>query len=374
MNGLKLDNNWKIIFGLAGLFVLSYVIWIFRSILTYALLAVVISFVGDPLMELLRKIRIKNWTMPSWLRALLTLAVFFSVFFGLLALFAPVILEEIEIITSMDVSQLMTTIEGQFEWLSATANGNGLQTDPTQWKEWLRNSLAEFMSFNWVGGFFSNVVGAVGNFMVGFFAVLFMAFFFLKDGMLFTRIVFTITPDKHIEKMKNILEHSHHLLRRFFVGVCIQSLLMATMIGIGMSVLGVKNAILIGIFAGLVNVIPYLGPLLGATFGIIVAVTTGIYMNPSLDIVSCMIKVGSIFIVAQQIDGFVVQPLVLGNSVKAHPLEIFVVVLAAGTIGGIVGMIIAIPFYTILRVVAREFLSEFKLVESLTRDLSEEKP
>lgn len=174
--------------------------------------------------------------------------------------------------------------------------------------------------------------------------------------------------------MKNILEHSHHLLRRFFVGVCIQSLVMATMIGVGMSVLGVKNAVLIGLFAGIVNVIPYLGPLLGATFGIIIAVTTGVYQDPSLDIVSCMLKVGSVFIVAQQIDGFVIQPLVLGNSVKAHPLEIFIVVLAAGTIGGIVGMIIAIPSYTILRVVAREFLSEFKLVESLTRAISEEKP
>jgi len=91
-----------------------------------------------------------------------------------------------------------------------------------------------------------------------------------------------------------------------------------------------------------------------------------------VDLVTLVVKVLSVFVVAQQIDGFVVQPLVLGTSVKAHPLEIFIVVLAAGTIGGVLGMVLAIPSYTILRVIAREFLSEFKVVDSLTRDLADE--
>ncbi len=120
------------------------------------------------------------------------------------------------------------------------------------------------------------------------------------------------------------------------------------------------------------NVIPYLGPLLGGTFGIVVALTTGLHLDFNAEMLPLLGKVLAVFVVAQQIDGFIVQPLVLGNSVKAHPLEIFIVVLAAGTIAGIMGMILAIPAYTILRVVAREFLSEFKVVDSLTRDLNDE--
>ena len=209
--------------------------------------------------------------------------------------------------------------------------------------------------------------------MIGIFAVLFIAFFLLKDGFLFSRIVFTITPEAHIEKIKNILEHSHNLLRRYFIGLMVQSLIMATMVGISLSLLGVQNALLIGLFAGLVNIIPYLGPWLGAAIGVLIALSTSIQLDFQTEVIPLLVRVLLVFVVAQQIDGFVVQPLVLGNSVKAHPLEIFIVVLMAGTIGGITGMVVAIPVYTILRVVAKEFLSEFKVVDSLTRDLDEKK-
>ena len=147
---------------------------------------------------------------------------------------------------------------------------------------------------------------------------------------------------------------------------------MSAMVGVSLWILGVQNALLIGLFAGLVNVVPYVGPLLGASFGLLVAFTASIHMNMDVDLVTLAVKVLSVFVVAQQIDGFVIQPMVLGSSVKAHPLEIFIVVLAAGTIGGVLGMVLAIPSYTILRVIAREFLSEFKVVDSLTRDLADE--
>jgi predicted PurR-regulated permease PerM len=143
-------------------------------------------------------------------------------------------------------------------------------------------------------------------------------------------------------------------------------------VSLSLWIIGVENALLIGVFAGLINIIPYVGPLLGGAFGLIVAITTGLHSDPNIDVWMLSIKVISVFIVAQQVDGFVVQPLVLGNSVKAHPLEVFIVVLGAGTLGGITGMILALPVYTIFRVVAREFLSEFKWVESLTRELSED--
>jgi predicted PurR-regulated permease PerM len=71
------------------------------------------------------------------------------------------------------------------------------------------------------------------------------------------------------------------------------------------------------------------------------------------------------------LDAFLIQPNLLGNSVKAHPLEIFLVILIFGTLGGIVGMLLAIPVYTILRVVAKEFLSEYKVVRELTNHLDE---
>ncbi len=372
MKNIKIDNNWKIIFGIAAILLVLYLVWFFRVIIAYALIAVVISFIGDPLMEILKKIRIKNWIMPSWLRALITLCAFFGVIAGLAMMFAPLIGQEIRLISQINPHDIATKLQTQVNSMQVVMDNGGATMNQETITHYLVAKVQEVMSFSWVSGLFGNFFGVISSLVVGIFAVLFMSFFFLKDGFLFTRIVFTLSPDRHIGKVKNVMEHTHRLLRRFFVGIAIQSLVMSSMVGVSLWILGVQNALLIGLFAGLVNVVPYVGPLLGAGFGLLVALTASIHMNMDVDLVTLAVKVLSVFVVAQQIDGFVIQPLVLGSSVKAHPLEIFIVVLAAGTIGGVLGMVLAIPSYTILRVIAREFLSEFKVVDSLTRDLADE--
>ncbi|MBX7051987.1 MAG: AI-2E family transporter [Flavobacteriales bacterium] len=356
----KLPQNWRIIFTIAGLFVLFALLWIFRSIITYMIIAVVLAFICEPLANVLKKIRLKKFVLPAWFRALFSLLVFVVVIGSLLLMFTPLITTEMELLASIDPVEVTEKIQGEL----------AENLDPAITEEIIIKAK-EMFSFEYVEGVFQQIFGYIGNFLIGVFAVLFIAFFLLKDGFLFSRIVFTITPEAHMEKIKNIMDHSHKLLRRYFIGLMIQSLIMATMVGISLSLLGVQNALLIGLFAGLVNIIPYLGPWLGAAIGVLIALSTSIQLDFQTEVVPLLVRVVLVFIVAQQIDGFVVQPLVLGNSVKAHPLEIFIVVLMAGTIGGITGMVVAIPVYTILRVVAREFLSEFRVVESLTRDLDD---
>ncbi len=362
----KLPLNWKIIFSIAFVTLLLCLIWFFRAIIAYIIIAVVVSFICDPLDKLLKRIRIKRFYLPSWFRALFSLASFLALIIGLVALFAPLVSEEIQLISEIETDAVAANIEVQLKALF------GEQANFVGVTEYLITSAKSIFSFQWIQGFFNSVFGIVGSLVIGIFAVIFIAFFFLKDGFLFARIVFTITPETHLEKIKNIMEHTHTLLRRYFIGVGLQSLIMAAMVGVSLSVLGVQNAILIGLFAGLVNVIPYLGPLMGAAIGILIALTTSLQLDFATAILPLLVRVLVVFVVAQQIDGFVVQPLILGNSVKAHPLEIFIVVLMAGTVGGILGMVLAIPVYTILRVVAREFLSEFRVVDSLTRDLTGE--
>lgn len=368
MKSLKLDNNWRIIFSLAALAIVLYILWYFRVIITYVLIAVVVSLLGDPLMRLLKKVTIKGRFMPAWVRASITLVVFFGVLLGLGFLFVPIISKEVEILSSIDTNELMSRLKMEWATISQTVQNSSSNINTDQMWSSVQDYLAGILNFSWIG----NIVGAISNFMIAFASVVFISFFFLKDGYLFTKIVFTLTPDQHMEKMKTIMEHTHSLLSKYFIGLCLQSLVMLTLVSLSLWIIGVENALLIGVFAGLINIIPYVGPLLGGAFGLIVAITTGLHADPNIDVWMLSIKVISVFVVAQQVDGFVVQPLVLGNSVKAHPLEVFIVVLGAGTVGGITGMILALPVYTIFRVVAREFLSEFKWVESLTRELSED--
>lgn len=82
-----------------------------------------------------------------------------------------------------------------------------------------------------------------------------------------------------------------------------------------------------------------------------------------------MIRVLSVFIIMQIIDNFVLQPIIFSKSVKAHPLEIFLVVLIGAKLGGILGMVLAIPLYTVFRVIGKVFLSEFKVIQNLTRNI-----
>jgi len=369
---LNLNQNWRVIFTIAALAFLFFVLWFFRSIIGYALIAVFLSFVGDPLCQALKKIRYKKLYLPSWFRASLTLIAMLGFIYFLFALFTPLVQQEIEVISQIDphvvgkkLEEKIGLAQGQYVFHDA----NGVEIDLT---ELLIAKAQSIFNLSWIQSVFGNVLSFVSSLFLGVFAVLFMTFFFLKDGFLFTRIVFTLTPQRHLDKMKKIMEHTHKLLGRYFVGIFIQSLIIAVIIGLSLHLLGVRNAILIGLFAGIVNVIPYVGNLLGAGFGILIALTTSLHLQFEADILPLLIKIVLVFVAAQQVDGFLIQPFVLGNSVKAHPLEIFVVILAAGIVGGILGMILAIPVYTVLRVVAREFLSEFKIVDSLTRDLSRE--
>jgi len=123
---------------------------------------------------------------------------------------------------------------------------------------------------------------------------------------------------------------------------------------------------------GVLNVIPYVGPWLGFFIVVIMGVATNMNYDFStvvLPLVTYMILVVAI---TQLIDNIVFQPVIFSNSVRAHPLEIFVVILAAGFAAGIPGMILGIPGYTVIRVFAREFFYGFKAVQKITSSLSEE--
>jgi predicted PurR-regulated permease PerM len=221
------------------------------------------------------------------------------------------------------------------------------------------------------------VASLVSSAFVGLFSVVFISFFFLKDSNLFGRIICALVPDRIEHTMTATINDIKQLLSRYFVGLLLEMLGVALIDCLGLWLiarLDFSYAIGIAFIAGLLNVIPYVGPLMGEAvgvfLGVILKIGTGAGLNVNLWVFALIIL--AIMLTAQLIDNFIYQPVIYSTSIKAHPLEIFIVLLMAGHIGGTVGMLVAIPAYTVLRVIAIRFFHRFKPIQRLDPDLSEE--
>ena len=250
----------------------------------------------------------------------------------------------------------------QVQWMQ----DNGIQSDAYLQ---LLKETQQRLSFSYFSAYFTDALSWIFAAVGGFISVLFMSFFFLKDEELFYKILLSVTPDQHVDKMKNIVIHTKKTLSRYFGGLVIQIILMTVMIGIGLSIAQVPNAWLIALFSGLMNVIPYLGPLISFGFALLIGISSSLSVQASDSMSGLVVGITTVYLIAQCIDAFLVQPLILGGSIRVHPLELFIVLMAAATVGGIPAMAMALPVYTILRIAAREWLIEFKWVKQLTQNM-----
>ncbi len=189
-----------------------------------------------------------------------------------------------------------------------------------------------------------------------------------------------ITP-KSIEGELKIITHSiKNLITRYLFGMILEVLCMMTLFTIGFYIVGVNFslALLVGIIGGLLNVIPYLGPWIGVGIGVVLITIGNINMDFYAEILPLDFKVLIVVAIAQIIDNVLFQPLIYSKSIKAHPIEIYLVIIIAGSVYGVVGMMLAIPAYTILRVIIKEILyvnktaSDAKYMEKDKKEIEEQ--
>jgi predicted PurR-regulated permease PerM len=157
-------------------------------------------------------------------------------------------------------------------------------------------------------------------------------------------------------------------LKRYFGGLLGESLILTTVISVVLALFGMdlSDSLVIGLIMGVMNVVPYAGPFIGGLISVAMSTLTPI----DGAILYTMTVVFSTIVVVKVIDDFIIQPTLYSERIQAHPLEVFLVILIAGYIGGVWGMLLAIPLYTILRVFAREFLSEYSIVRKLTNQMT----
>lgn len=346
--------------------------WYLKNILIYVSVAIVISIIGQPLVRFYSKIKTKRFSLPDGVSALMALGTICLIFALVISLFIPLIVEEARIISQINPNEVVTTFKEplqnlQYDLQKYQINyGNGESIE-----KYIADQLSSIINFKVISGYAQGMIGFTASFIGACFAILFMAFFFMKDEQMIARFILLLTPPKHVEPIKDIMRDTKRLLTRYFIGILFDMLFVAILTSIGLGVIGVPNALLIGMFAGLLNIIPYIGPLIGLAFGLLIGVTSNLEIDFYTALLPLLGKICITFLIVQIIDAVFFQPLVISNIVKAHPLEIFLVILVAGTLTGIGGMIVAVPVYTILRIIAKEFLSNFQIVKKMTEELEE---
>lgn len=347
---------------ISGILILLWFIWEIQSVLFYIGFAAVLSLVGRPIVLFLRdKLRV-----PNTIAVIATLIILFSLIIGAIMLIIPVIAEQGENIAKIDMDEVKDNLEVLNDQISTYFGISKVNVlERVQNLEFVKKNLTMDLVPQFVNGFF----GTLGSFAIGLFSILFISFFLLKDSRLLLEGVLVFSKKGNEGQFLRAFTKIKQLLSRYFIGLIFQILILFVLYGILLLSLGTENALIIAFFCALLNLVPYLGPAIGYFLMGAFVISDNLGANFTEIILPQLIVVTIGYAVIQLIDNFLNQPLIFGASVKSHPLEIFIIILIAGLLFGIMGLVLAIPTYTAIKVISKEFLSEYKIVKKLTQNL-----
>jgi predicted PurR-regulated permease PerM len=372
-NERYVDKLAKYILAAAGISIICGLCWFFRSVIIYILAAVVVSLIAKPIMGGLQRIRIKGKKAPDWFLAAFSLTLVITVILTILTMIVPIVSGIVKGISLSSIEnaagQIAVPLSNFNEFLKDTFPqlGSGFRIEMV-----LIQELHKLFDASAI----SSIIGSATSFLtslgIGLFSVVFIGFFFIKDDGLFTSIICALVPDKHEKTTEKAIADIGYLLSRYFIGVMVEVTGVALLNFLGLLLIakmGFNAAIGIAFLTGILNIIPYVGPLLGGVLGTLLSLILKYSSTVPLGLdVNFWIFTGiliAIFCFTQLVDNFLYQPVIYSTSIKSKPLEIFIVLLIVGHIGGPLSMIVAIPCYTAVRVIAFRFFRHFKAIRRL---------
>ncbi|HWR99824.1 MAG TPA: AI-2E family transporter [Prolixibacteraceae bacterium] len=365
-----MDQRVKNIIIAVAILLFGLMVYFLSNIVAYILIAAVMSLIGSPLTRKFQSIHYKKFRIGKSLAAFLTILTLWICLIGFFIFLIPLVASEVNQLSTINIHDVVEYLNNSFQTIQT--NYPGLVADITHnatIESYLKTQLSVFVNFGQVSSVFGSIATAIGNLFLMFFSVSFVLFFFLKEEGLFGRWILILSPARYEERVSRVIGSVRFLLKRYMIGILLQILGVMIISTLGFTIvgLGFSHAVVVGVFAGLINVIPYIGPWIGALFGLVVAVANNLQANFMDVTLPLMIMILVVVLVVQFIDNMIFQTIIYSKSVESHPLEIFLVTMIAGSLAGIPGMILGIPAYTVLRVIASEFLSEFEVIQSLTK-------
>jgi len=342
-----------------GVLALLYFFYKIQSVLAYIAIAAVVTLIARPIIRFLKtKLKFRNS-----IAVITTMILFIGVLFGLVRMIIPLVQQQGENLSLLNSDAFKTNIETAIAHLNEYFQERNINIF-----EQLK-SLDLASQLNKLPNIFNSVVGAFGTITIGLLSVLFISFFFMKDQALFNKALLTIVPNGSEDRFSKSFSKIKDLLSRYFIGLIFQISILFILYTIILLIFGVKNAVVIAILCATLNLIPFVGPLIGGVLMLFLTMTSNIGFDFTTVILPTTIYVMIGYLFAQLVDNFLSQPIIFSKSVKSHPLEIFLSILIFGLLFGILGMVVAVPTYTAIKVILKEFLADNKIVKSLTKNL-----
>lgn len=314
-----------------------------KVVIIYILISMVLTLIFSPFSSFLKS-KLKFNNLFSSIASLLLLLV---IIMALIGSFIPLIIEQSKNLSLLNNSELKSNIESLIISINNYFESNSL----TVYDFLSEFTLLSDIDFAFIPKLLNSIISEVGSIGVGLLSILFITFFLIKDGNDILIRINGVLPKKIRKNFLSSFSKIKLLLSRYFIGISVQITVLFILYSIMLSVIGINNALVIAFLCALLNIIPYVGPLIGLVLMGLLTMTN--YIDPVLvkEMLSKVIYIFIGFSVVQLIDNFMIQPYIFSKSVKSHPLEVFVVIITSGVLFGIIGLIIAIPLYTSIKVI-----------------------
>lgn len=338
-----------------------YFIYHIQSVLIYLIVALILTLIGNPFLDFFKKKLKFNHNLAT----IATLSIFVLIIAGFILMFIPLIVSQGHNLSLLKTSEIENNITQLTKQTIDFLESHNIDTS-----EMIKEAnIGSKINLNFIPIFLNSVLGTISSFGMGLGSVLFITFFFLKDRLLFVNNAKKLIPDTHEEQILNSVHKINHLLSRYFIGLLLQLSIVFILYVIVLFLFDIPNLFIIAFLCAVLNIVPYIGPLIASILAAILTLLSNLGSDFQTVMLPTTIYVLIGFWIVQIIDNNLSQPLIFSKSVSSHPLEIFLVILIAGFLSGILGMIIAVPLYTILKVIGKEFFPENKVIQLLTKNI-----
>jgi len=338
-----------------------YFLYLIQSVLIYLLVALILTLIGNPILDFLKK-RLK---FKHTLATATTLFIFILFISGFALMFVPLISAQGQNLSLLKTAEIEKNLTQLITQSSAFLESYNIDTE----KMLDEANITSKINFNFIPDFLNIILETVSSIGIGLASILFITFFFLKDRLRFINGAKKLMPDSQYDKIMNSLNKINHLLSRYFIGLLLQLSIVFVLYLIVLFIFGIPNPFIIAFLCAVLNIVPYIGPLIASILAAVLTMLSNLGSDFRTEILPTTIFVLIGFWIVQIIDNNLSQPIIFSKSVSSHPLEIFLVILIAGFLSGILGMIIAVPLYTILKVVGKEFFPNNMAIQLLTKNI-----